>query len=810
MSWARKLLVAVLLLVGAVAVTVGVYFQRAAPLSDGALVLDGLRADLRIERDRHGIPSIRAGSLEDASFGLGFVHAQDRLWQLETQRRLAAGRLAEAFGESTLATDRFMRTLQVRRAAQGQWEAMSGESRRLVTAYTAGINAAIRHAMRARPPEFLMLGLTPEPWTATDSMAWAILMAWDLGGNWGSELLRLRLARRLPAERLDELLPPAPGERPRLAPDYGERLDSWEVSGLDDAVLGRLLAAAPEAGVEGVGSNNWAVDGSRSETGRPLLANDPHLRLSAPSLWYLARLVTPDFEVAGATLPGLPAVLLGQNRQLAWGFTNTGPDVQDLYLERIDPADPMRYQTPEGWARFETARETIRVRGGSEVVMQVRRSRHGPVISDAGVAAGLPAFEGPKPTYALALRWTALDPDPGSMVAMLRLQQTRSLDEFVRASATSVAPMQNMLVADREGQIGFVAAGRVPKRAPANDLMGLAPAPGWEARFDWDGFVDATATPREIAPERGWLATANQRIHDDTYPHFITSEWSLPYRQQRIESLLLARPRHTLGSFAAMQADTVSPATQQLLPWLRRAAGAHRLRAAAQHELIDFDGDMQAGRAAPLIFWAWVRQLTRGVFADEVGAAPFDASFGARSYRDALEGVLRRDDAWWCDDKATTDVQESCAWQVDAALDRALDELAARHGENVARWRWGDAHVARAEHRPFSRIAAVAGLFELRVPVGGDSYSINASRTGLRPDARTGELYLNEHGPALRALYDVADPSRSAVILSSGQSGLPFSRHYRDLLRPWARVEYLPLWPQPDEQVQRLDLRPQR
>jgi penicillin G amidase len=335
----------------------------------------------------------------------------------------------------------------------------------------------------------------------------------------------------------------------------------------------------------------------------------------------------------------------------------------------------------------------------------------------------------------------------------------------------------------------------VPVRKPEHDLKGLVPAPGWDARYDWAGFVPAHETPREADPARGWLASANQRIHASDYPHFLTSEWAPPYRQQRIEQLLRARERHSIDHLAAMQGDLLSPATQRLLPWLQRARSDHALAAAAQRALAGFDGQMRAEHAAPLIFTAWARQLTRAVFMDELGGpAVYERVLGGRSFRDALEGVLERDDAWWCDDKSTPRVAEGCAAWADAALTRALDELRARFGDDVAAWRWGDAHVARSEHRPFSRIGALAPLFEIREPTGGDAYTLNVGRVSVKPDPTTGELYLNDHAPSLRALYDLGDASQSRVMHSTGQSGLPWSRHYRDFAPRWARVEYLPLW----------------
>ncbi|HUP08713.1 MAG TPA: penicillin acylase family protein, partial [Caldimonas sp.] len=541
MRWFRRIGAALLALAAVIGIAVAIYVQRSLPEVDGTRAVRGLAGEVRIERDAHGIPTIKGATVEAALFGLGYAHAQDRLWQLETHRRIGSGRLAEAFGEPALETDRFLRALAVRRAAAAQWARATGDARAAILAYTAGVNAGI-DALRARPPEFVILGLQPEPWTPEDSYAWAIMMAWDLGGNWSSELLRMRLALRLPKERIDELLPPYRGEAPLPTTDYVTLFRELKVDGR----LGqRAEAALPESGVEGVGSNNWVVAGSHTTSGRPLLANDPHLKLSAPALWYFARLEAPGLHVAGATLPGLPFVVLGQSDRVAWGYTNTGPDVQDLYLEQIDAGDAGRYRTPEGTAPFETHDEVIRVKDGADVRIAVRSTRHGPVISDAGVAAGLTGSAA-KPAYALAMRWTALDADSTTVEAGLAFARARSVAEYIEASAKYQAPMQNMVVADVDGHVGFVAAGKVPKRRAENDLKGIVPAPGWDARYDWDGWIAAHETPREVDPVRGWIATANQRITAEGYPHYLTSEWAPPWRHDRITELLAARPKHDL------------------------------------------------------------------------------------------------------------------------------------------------------------------------------------------------------------------------------------------------------------------------
>jgi penicillin amidase len=391
------------------------------------------------------------------------------------------------------------------------------------------------------------------------------------------------------------------------------------------------------------------------------------------------------------------------------------------------------------------------------------------------------------------MRWTALDGDADAVGVGLAMNRAESVAAFIDAAKGWVAPMQNMVVADRDGAIGWIAPGRVPLRRAANDLMGQAPAPGWDLRYDWNGWLAPDQLPQERDPARGWIATANQRVVTADYPHYITSEWAPPFRQQRIEQMLQARPKHSIDDLRVMQADVKSLAVASVLPWLQRAKSEHPLAVAAKAALDGFDGTMAPERAAPLILWAWQRHLTQLVFADELGPV-YERLIATRTLRDALDGVLARNDAWWCDDKSTP-AAESCGQLNDRAFGLALDELRAAQGDDVGRWQWGRAHQARSEHRPFSRVKALARWFELRTPVGGDSFTVNVSRVLYKPDTATGEYYLNEHGPSLRALYDLGDPAQSRFMHSSGQSGIPWSRWYNSFVQPWATVDYVPVFP---------------
>ncbi|MEJ7929253.1 penicillin acylase family protein [Ramlibacter sp. AN1015] len=802
-------------LLALVALLAAVLVWRSFPALDGELRAPGLAHAVHVRRDEADVTHIEARSLADATYALGYVHAQERGWQLEFNRRLMRGELSELFGPSTLATDRMLRTLGIVQAAQAQWERLPPEAQRLVQAYADGINGFHAGSDQVLSPEFHLLQVRPGAWTPQDSMGWALMMALDLGGNWGTEFARLSALQRLTTGQLWQLMPPYPGEAPATQVDLAALYhglgvyrtpvrtsaatptDRWPALDAWLAGLGHL---------EGIGSNNWVIDGSRSTTGKPLLANDPHLGLSAPAIWYFARLQAPAgpsgpaTDVIGATLPGLPSVVLGRTTQVAWGFTNTGPDVQDLYLEQVHADDPGQYRTPEGWAPFARREEIIRIKGQAPQTLVVRSTRHGPVISD--VAPGWGEVIDTR-RYAIALRWAALDADNATVLAGLRANAARSVDELLEAFDLYHSPMQNVVAADTGGRTAFQAIGRVPQRAAGNDLRGVAPAPGWDARYDWTGWLAPEQTPRKHADAiaaRGWHATANQRIHGPDYPHFLGADWSTPERFERIETLLEATPRHDLASMRAVQADTVSLATRRLLPVLQATTGTHPLAAAARKQLQGFDGDMRADGAAPLIFAVWADELTRALVVPRLGQARFDALYGKRSFRAGLESMLEdpQAGAWWC-------APQGCAAQSAAALDRALERIASEHGREVAAWRWGAAHPALSTHRPFGNVAALARWFDVRVPTGGDAWTVNvgqyAPNNALLP-------FANRHAASLRALYDLADLERSQFIYQTGQSGLVFSPRYRDMSDAWAQVQYRPLQLRPARWAHQATLQP--
>ena len=728
------------------------FLRQSLPKTSGEIHLSGLGAKVEVLRDRHGIPHIYASSLEDAHFALGFIHAQDRLWQMEMNRRIGSGRLAEILGPAALDTDRLMRTLGLRRAAEANLKHYDADTRRLLDAYAAGVNAFLAERP-VLPPEFWLLWSAPEPWSALDSIVWTKVMALDLGGNWRSELLRMRLSQTMPLERIHEFLAPYPGDAPPKIADLKALY-----SGLEKKAPDRVFSTLDPDAV--AGSNSWVVAGARSASGKPLLANDPHLGLTAPPVWYFAHLHAPGLDAIGGTLPGVPGILTGRNERIAWGLTSTGADVQDLYLEKLD-------------APFSRIEEVIKVKDAADERLAIRVSRHGPVISDVSRAA----IDAVPRGYALAMAWTALAEDDLTMQAALKLPRARNWQEFLAAARELHAPTQSATYADVDGNIGFIAAGRVPVRKPANDLRGLAPAPGWDERYDWAGYIPFEQLPQMFNPPQGAVVLANHKITPPRYPHHITYEWGPPYRARRIEQLLGQRAKHDLPSFKAMQADTVSLAVRELLPRFTAANPQHEV----MKKLAAWDGTMAVDRDEPLIMTAWWREFARELYADELGAA-FGPNWAARAVfvHNVLSGQSH-----WCDN-VRTPRKESCDYLLIDSLETALEELRGRYGND---WKWGRAHLARHRHRPFSREPWLASIFDITVPSAGDAYTVNAGAM----DFNAGEPYANRHAPSLRHISDLADPQASVFIHSGGQSGNPLSALYRNFSVMWARGEYVPM-----------------
>lgn len=702
--WVLRLAVALPIIAIMTVGAVLLWLSSSLPQLDGELRLAGIEGPVQLLRDRYGVPTIRADNRTDAAFGLGYAHAQDRFAQMELMRRGGSGRMSELVGSIALGLDRYTRGLGVLRQAESQAAALPPDLRPMFEAYAAGVNAWLGARAGALPWEVALLFYEPEPWRIADSMIWGRMMAFRLIGNWQAEALRARMAERLTQEQIEDL---------------------WPLSAVDDPVT------LPGLGSGGA-SNVWAVSEPAA------LANDPHLGFTIPNIWYLARIETPEGVLAGATAPGVPLMVLGHNGSIAWGLTTPHTDTADVVTH------------PEV---VSVRRETLAVRWGESVELELRRTRNGVVVSDfsdampEGWAVESPAFRD----------------DDRTAEALGRLNEARDWPGFVAALRDFHSPQQNIVYADRTGRIGIVTPGRVPNRRDGFDVSAET---GWShlIPFDW--------LPRRADPPSGRIVNANNRLVDETYPYYLGREWEAPYRALRIETLLDAGAAH-----AAIQNDTVSLSARELLPYLLSAVPDARLQA--------WDGDMARSRPEPLIYMAWVREAMRAVFADELGPL-FEAWWAYRPL------VLRRallDRPAWCDDTGTK-AKETCEDRLALAHRRAVAFLQERYGAETPPW--GEVHRARFAHPVAGRIPLLRDLLDREIATGGGPTTVNRGSARFSDERHP---FRHSHGAGYRAIYNLDDLDKSRFIQAVGQSGNPFSPHYDDLMELWRDGAYITLEP---------------
>ena len=816
---AVKTLAAIVVLMAIASLGSYVYLRQSLPDIDGSIEVPGLTAPLDIVRDADSIPHVIAVNRLDALFGLGYVHAQDRLWQMELQRRIGHGRLSEILGAAAISQDRFLRTVGFGRAARTSWERMGGEAREQINAYVAGVNAFLAdHHGSQLPPEFTLLRFEPEPWTGADVVVWVKMMAWDLSANYSLELLRHDLVRAVGIERMQQLMPPyapdglsilapggaeGPGESGRSGrlgydtthltyptyqthPTYptGPTLSAAftsAFSGGDPSVREVLIGGAK---TEGIGSNNWVVDGTLTASGKPLLANDPHLSTRIPSTWYLAHVSGGDLDVIGATLPGTPAVALGRNRFIAWGATNVAADVQDLYRERLDPTG--RFAEFRGAMESLTiVPETIVVKGGAPVQIDVRLSRHGPLVSDAINAnnAELPGEGKPRPLEPLAFRWSALDESDTTLASFLKLNGAKNWADFTAALRDFVAPSQNFVYGDVDGHIGYYAPGRIPIRANGD---GALPAEGWTGDAEWTGWVPFDDLPHVADPPEHFIVTANNRPAGAPYPHRLGLDWVEPYRAQRIVDLLKQKASFTPQDFARIQADTLSLHAKALLPVLM--AHTHP-DSVADRQALDllrqWSFDASADSAATAIFQAWFLQLAPTLVGDELGPAALDDYQGRFTYITRFViAALSSGDSPWCDDTTTTAKRETCDEEITKALSRGVADLTSRLGANMGSWRWDGVHRAIFPHQGLDAVGMLRPWLSRSVPNGGDWSTINVGPVSA------GQRYEQRSVAGYREIIDLSPANDSRFLHAVGESGHPMSPYYDDFLPDWRAVKY--------------------
>jgi penicillin amidase len=755
----------------------------------------GISAPVEIVRNNDNVPHIFGATDADVYFALGFAHAQDRLWQMTMLRRTAQGRLSEIFGQPTVMVDELMRRLDLYGLALQSVEAQDPETKAALEAYAAGVNAwigEINAGARGRgAPEFFLFSPEIAAWAPADSIAILKLMALQLTGSLQDEVLRARVSLLLSPERLADILPDDPGQGVAALPDYAALVPGvapWNEP-LDFA-LGPMSPVA-NPGLGGA-SNAWAASPARSAAGGSLLASDPHLGLTAPTIWYLARLELQSGGVIGGTIPGTPAVLVGRSDKLGWGLTTAYLDDQDVLIEELNPENTEEYRTPDGWATFESRQSIITVKDAAPVTLTLRWSRNGPILPGTHYELASITPGG----HVAAISWTALSGADTSMTAALRLMQAKDVPTAIEAGRLVVAPAQNLMLADLNG-IAMQVVGQMPARDPAHPSQGRMPVLGADPAAGFRGMLPYETNPRFVNPTSGLLGNTNNKMINRPFPEHVSFTWGDTQRIQRWLTLMKAREVHTRESFIEAQLDTVNPTARALLPligadlWFTGEAASdgspERLRQRALILLSEWNGEMNEHLPEPLIAEAWLRALMKRLIQDELGAMSDSFThvspvFLERVYRNiAGAGV-------WCDVIQSAAV-ETCTDIARIALDEALIQLTERYGDNLESWRWGDAHIATHDHPVLGEVAFLRYFVNIRQSTSGGDDTLMRGVTRGTGD----EPYQNVHSAGYRGVYDFADPDSSVFVTATGQSGHPLSRHYDDLGELWRRGEYIPM-----------------
>jgi penicillin amidase len=778
--WGARGLAAVFLLAVSAAVVLVVWLRTSVPTYAGRQAAPGLSQAMTITRDRYGVPTISAASKRDAYFGLGFVHAQDRLWQMEISRRLSEGRLAETVGLGGLETDELVRALDLDAAGAATERGLSAEARRDVEAYVAGVNAELSVRRGALPIEFVALGIKPRAWSVADVARMAGLVTLGFG-DWRDELLRLKLHATLSCDQIYALFPTNADPRAVTYPDahLAPAASDQATCGLVDpprvARLANSRGGLPaQIGRTAPASNSWAVDGRRSSTGAAQLANDPHGPFGAPADYYLVRMQAPGFQLTGASRPGSPGLAAGTNGKIAWGVTDMMADLADVFVEQVDPADPDRYFAPGGPQPFERRQARIAVKGGPAVVFRWRTSRHGPVISD--FVSDAKGVFGSGRVAALA----GVAPRANPLVnAMTGFAEARDWGQF-QAAAADFRFQQNFSFAGPDGDIGMVSSAVLPSRRTGDGFM---PVPGWSGVYDWLGMKPGAALPFVHRPASGFVVNANNVLVIDGPPELTGRNHVPPFRARRIVEVLSLPGLVTPGDMTRLQLDQRSLQAADLLPRLLRLKARDAAGRSALDLLSRWDGTMDQARSQPLIYAAWLEAVTHRLLAPRLGPL-LDAYLGSDRIVPVAE--LLDDTGPWCA-ASRPPAKTSCEALSQAAFDEAIARLVKANGPEISRWRWGAVHQAGFPNQLLSSLPIVKDRVALSAPVGGDNATVNAGHmalTGRRPFAAY-------YGPRYRQVIDLAAPNASRFMIAPGVSGDPFAPSYGALVKPWAAGQYI-------------------
>jgi len=750
---------------------------RSFPRTSGSLSVQGVKAPVDIYRDSFGVPHVFAGSSEDAWFGAGFVQAQDRLWQMDLIRRAGLGRLSEVLGPPALKTDRLFRTLGLRRLAEETARALDPETRAALGAFARGVNACRTEQKGAFAAEFDILGYEPEPWTVEHSLLLAKLMAWELNTSRWLDITYGYVVQRIGEERARDLYPDWPSDAPVIVPR--ELASNSGVSlGLPlleaDASFRRLLGLSDF----GSGSNAWVVGPSKSVTGNAVLANDPHLMLTAPGRWYEMHLSAPDLDVFGASLPGIPFIVVGRNRHIAWGITSAMVDDTDYYVEEVDSVEfPTRYKVDNAWLPVGQVIDTILVKDGLPVILTSYRTHRGPIVNRMEPAAEY------SPRL-LSMRWVADDVTHEAR-AVMNVNRAENWREFREALRDFAAPAQNFMYADVNGNIGYFAGGRIPRR-PAGGVA--SPYPGWVSTYDWNGSIPFDQQPSLYNPPRGFIVSANNKMTTDSYPHYLSNNWEPDWRATRIVELLALEGKLTLEDHQRLQLDLVSPQARLLVPHILKAyegtAPQEQDIQTALNYFRNWNFRMREEDVATTLFESFLVRAIHNTLSDELGASVSSLydTLAAKPLV-AITSLLQKDSSDWFDD-VRTELRETKNDIIRRSLEEGIRGLKKWQGGELKEWRWGNVHQVEFGH-VFGENSLLRSLFNVGpFPVGGSHSTV------WKGDFRIRKPFINYLGPSLRVLVDLADANNTRTVIPPGQSGHIYHRDYDNQIPLWRNGGY--------------------
>lgn len=763
-TWKKWLLAIIgFLAVVAIALFIGFtwFMNKSKPVIDGELAVNVLEQDVSVTRDDKGVPHIFAQTNADLYRAQGYVQAQDRLFQMDLARRQASGRLSEIIGEATINSDKHFRTFSLRDAAEKSLSAYDPESKQVLEWFAEGVNAFIAEAKEKNTLsyEFALLGYEPENWSVEDSITIGKYMAYDLGGNWNALAFRHWALQNFGEDKAKELFI-----------KYPENASSIIEANKENpvAVVGQFQAdLLPN---EFNGSNNWVVSGEKTASGTPILADDPHLGLSTPSIWYQMHLQSPEQNVSGVIFAGIPGIILGHNDDIAWGVTNVGPDVQDLYIEIPNPDNPTQFRYDGKWEQAEVRDESIKVKDGDTVDFEVVVTRHGPIMTNL-------AFKDTEPTAQFAMQWTALQPT-AELSAILGFNKAKSWNDFEKALEDFKAPAQNFVFASKDGTIAYKANGQIPIRKQGD---GQLPVPGDSSDYGWEGFIPWDELPTVVNPKEGFIATANNEVIGEEYPYHITDFWAQPYRFERIKEVLEANDSITVEDMMQLQMDQQNLYAREFLPNLLtsiKAKDQDKKYADTIKLLEEWDMTDAKESGAPLVFHTLMVKLQEVLFRDQMPVDMYKLMSGKFNITDQLlRTAYAGNKSIWMEEQGGVDTTVYKAFELTVA------QLEDQFGQNVSKWQWGNFHQLTFDHTLGSASPILAAYFNAKkVPIGGSKVTVQAADNDTAGNV--------DHGASWRFVVDAGDLSSAYHIVGPGQSGHVKSDWYQDQVMDWANGNY--------------------